>query len=567
MGLINLRMIKAGIQSLKRLEQCVGSTNSKVMRYCILLSMFATIALYLIPYICGQLLDAMVGAASVSKIGLEIVLDVCTGIFLLVVIWYVATAEYKHRMSKISLAFVRRLRDGLDSKVMRVPVSFLEKMPPGDISSRFTVDVAAVYKLVSTNYTGFIVHVTMIIAILVMMFVTSPLLAIMYLVLMPLSMLMAGRITRISEQDFTRQKQMVSKLNIQMSDIISTHKSIKVECLEDKTISDFKNANDEFSDAFISSHIRSDFIEPLMGIMVNSGYFLTVIVGAIMLMNGMIQIGMFLTFMIYVRNVNTPLFMTVKVFDGIREEMISLDRVLEILEAPEEEESDDMEPFELERGAIEFDNVSFSYEDGKEIIHSVSFDVEPGKMTAIVGPTASGKTTLANLLIGLYPLDSGVIRIDGRDTRTISRSDLSRYIAPVLQNPWVFDGTIRENIVYNRPWIDEGEMIRISRITGLDDYVKRLPDGYDTYVGDDLRKLPLAQRRMLAMSRAFVGNPRIMVLDEAVAGLDPITGQAVINELRDSMKDSTIIVISHNPVLIEQADHVISIDDGRVLKA
>jgi len=303
----------------------------------------------------------------------------------------------------------------------------------------------------------------------------------------------------------------------------------------------------------------------VVSIMASIGYLVTVIAGVLLIYGGSMPVGMFLSFLIYVRLVNSPLLMTVTVFDGMREEIISLERILDVLEEPDEEVPSEDDGFVIGEGRVSFRDVSFSYAEGREIIHSVSFDIEPGKITALVGPTASGKTTLANLMMGFYSDYTGSIEIDGREIRTIPRKDLSHRLVAVLQNPWTFEGTIRENVLYNMEGVSEETFLDVCRLTGLDDYVGRLTDGYETRIGNEMNRLPLAQRRMLAISRAIISDPKILILDEAVAGLDPITGQTIFDRLKDRVDGRTVLIISHNLALIDQADTVIRIDEGRIV--
>jgi ATP-binding cassette subfamily B protein len=273
---------------------------------------------------------------------------------------------------------------------------------------------------------------------------------------------------------------------------------------------------------------------------------------------------MFMTFMIYVRVLSTPLLLTVTVFDNIRVESIALNRVIELLNLPEEEVDVPDDDFTIKDGIIKVQDVSFSYEDGHEILHNVTAEFRPGEVTVLTGPTGSGKTTLANILMGFYRPDSGTITIDGKEVPQIPRSELGRNLTAVLQNPWMFSGTIRENIIYNRPELTDADVLATSQLTGLHEYVSMLPDGYDTYIGEDISEMPLAQRRMLGMARALIGDPKILVLDEAVAGLDPITGQLILDRLKSHKEGRTVIIISHNQALIDQADAVVYLEDGKV---
>lgn len=558
-------LIRNGIDTLLRLEEFIGSER-KTMRFCALLSLVATVILYTIPYICGWMMDWMIDTLTQGGvIDIAAVLDMCTIIILMIILWYISTAHATSKMSKLSLTFARNLRERINDKLMRVPISYIDTLPPGDLSSRFTSDMPKVSKLISTDYTGFIVHITMILAIAVMMLVTSPVLAAFYLLLTPVVFFASKRLTKQSMEDYEEQRKRVAEINSKMSDIIAAHRTIKVENLQEQVLAEFEESNRGFSNAFISSNTRSSYISPIVSMMVNSGYLTTVIIGAVLLYYGSLDIGMFLTFMIYVRVVNTPLLMTVTIYDSVKDEMISVRRIIEILDAPEEEKPEPSSGYGIEHGEVEFDDVCFSYVEGKPILRNLSFTVHPGKFTVIAGPTASGKSTTANILMGLYKPDSGHVRIDGVDIGRIRGETTGRDICYVMQYPWIIEGSIRENIIYNRPDLTEEEMIKVAEKTGLNIYVGTLPNGYDTIVGEDVHRIPLAQRRMLSMSRALISNPKILVLDETVAGLDPITGQSIIDQIQDLKKDRTIIMISHNQAVINQADEVIYLSNGSVL--
>ena len=559
-------LMRTAAESLRKIERFMGPEHTKTLRFCALLALIATALLSVVPYTCGLILDAVVEFIETQEgFPINTMIDQCTLVMLLVVIWYTATTHSKREIAKLGLSTGRRIRDGLNKKMMSISIKDLDNIPSGDLSTRFTNDLPAVIKLISSDYTGFFVNLTMIVGILVMMIITSPVLALIYLAIMPLTLMIGRYITNQSEEEFAVQRKKIADLNTKMSDIITTHPTIKIEKMEGLVLEDFRNDNRDFTKAFVSTRTRSGMLAPLVSIMANVGYLVTVIAGSMMLFYGMIEIGMLMTFMIYVRLVNNPLNISTKVFDGIRDEVISLDRINEVLDYPERIEQEKDESFTIGRGVVELKDVCFSYDEGKEILHSVSFVAEPDQLIALVGPTASGKTTVANLMMGFYESDSGSIRIDGMDIDRIPRHELGSNVTAVLQNPWVFDGSIRENIIYNRKGITEEEFMDITKAVGLDEYVRRLPEGYETKIGSDLRRLPLAQSRMLALSRALIGNPKILILDEAVAGLDPITGQSVIDRLKMNKKGRTTIIITHNQVLIEQADKVIRMENGRIV--
>ena len=558
-------LIRESISSLRRLDQFLGNDNRKIARNCVIVAFIATAFLYTIPFICGKLIDHLVNSTFSGYVDVNLLLDLCTAAAILIIFWYVAISHSNREMNELALKTGREIRTAMNHKMMNVPVSYVDNTPAGELTARFTTDLPAVIKLISSDYIGLIVHISMIVAIFIMMLVTSLGLAVLYILLLPLTILFTMKLTKKSEKDYLEQREKEAELNNQMSDIISSHRTIKSEHLEKEVESVFNNSNNAFTRAYVSARKRSSQITPIIGINVNAGYLITVVIGAIMMLYGSLEVGMFLTFMFYVRAMNKPLMNSATNLDNVHEEMVSLQRILDVLEAPEEEDISE-EDVKID-GSVRFEDVHFTYPDGTKVLNGLSFEAREGEITALVGRTGSGKTTAANLLMNFYSPDSGRIMIGGRDVRNIPRNVYKTGIAAVLQDPWVFDGTIRENIIYNREGISEERMLKISRITGLDDYVSRLPDGYDTVIGNDIRRLPLAQRRMLAITRAFIGEPKVLILDEAVAGLDPITGTAVFETLIKFNKGRTIILITHNKALQDRADRVVMLDHGRTVNA
>ena len=548
-----------------RILESYDRGRAREMRYCAVLALVATAMLYTIPYICGFILDWMVDSIRrTQSLDLDFLFDICTIILLMVVLWYVAINESKRRMTIIALDLTRRMREELNSKMMRVPITFTDEISSGDVSTRFTSFIPSISKMISSDYTGFIIHVTMIFSILVMMLITSPLLGLLYVVLIPVMLYTGAAITRRSERDFREQSQKVMELNSQMSNMLSNHKTIKVETLEDEASAHFEECNRDYTAAYVSAHTRSGMISTIAGIVVNVGYLLAVLVGSFALAVLGLDEGMFLTFMIYVRVLTNPLLRTVRIFDSIREEMVSLRRVFSILNSPEDDGNVPEDGFHITEGVVRIEGLTFGYGNGREVFRDASAEFRPGEFTAVTGPTGCGKTTLANILMGFYRPTSGRITIDGRELSEIPRAELGVNLTAVLQNPWMFTGTIRENIVYNRTWITDEDMMAVARLTGLDSYVRLLPLGYDTPVSEEVDSMPLAQRRMVALSRAIVGNPKVLILDEAVAGLDPMKGQSIIDKLKSMKEGHTIIIITHNKALIEQADAVVTIDNGTI---
>ena len=518
-----------------------------------------------IPYIAGTFVNRLVRmSSSQGALDLEDIVNTGALVLLIIMFWYVTTSLIQREKTLQSLALTRKIREDLGDKIMRVSVGSVESIRSGEMYSKVAGDLPAVGNLISKDFAEFFSGNTLILMILAAMVLVSPMLALVYMVTIPLTLCAARFLTRMSERDFRTRKETMDAISLGMSDIISNHRMIKTNNLEEVMMGRFEETNRRFVRASVQSETRSGLIGPIANVASNMGYVTTVLAGAVMMYDQALDLGMFLAFMVYVRLVNKPLAQSASAYDSIRSETMSLKRILSILEMPDEDEKDLEEGFEPE-GSVEFDDVRFSYSGGEEVLRGISFSVDRGEVAVITGPTGSGKTTLLNLLMRFYVPDSGSVRIGGRDVASISRKDLGRTVAAVLQDPWVFDGTIRENIVFNRSCTQE-DLDRALAITGFAGYVDSLPDGLETRVGDDIHVLPLAQRRMLAMARAILGNPKILVLDEAFSGLDPMTESAVFDGLKRMMAGRTVLIVSHERVLVENADQVIRMELGRIAR-
>ncbi len=542
-----------------------SQTHTRRLRLLSLVSLLSMLLVSFVPYIAGTFVSRLVNMEEQEGIvDIGFIINTATAVVLIITFWYITTAIVQRETAKMGLTVTRKMREDLNAKIMRMSIGQVDGIRSGTMPVKISVDLPAISNLISRDFVAFFTGGIMIIMIVVAMILVSPALALVYVVTIPITMLASRTLTKMSQEDFIEKKQAVDAMGAGMSDLIANHRTIKTNNLEDVVMSRFDVYNRRFMEASVNSETRSGLIAPISTVAVNLGYVLTVVAGAAMMYQGSLEIGMFLAFMVYVRLVNKPLTESAMSYDTIKSETVSLKRVLDILNAPEEEEDGEKEGFEAV-GKVEFDDVRFSYDDSAEILHGVSFSVDPGKVAVITGPTGSGKTTVLNLLLRFYQPDSGGVRIDGRDVRSISRKDLGKAVAAVIQDPWVFDGTIRENIVYNRDRVTQEDLDKALEITGFSGYVKSLPDGVDTKIGNDIHVLPLAQRRMLAMARAVLGDPKILILDEAFSGLDPLTESAVFDGLKRMMQGRTVIIVSHERNLVDNADQVVRMENGRVV--
>ena len=491
-----------------------SQTHADRFRTLAMIALMSMLLVSAVPYIAGTFISSLVNMEEDQGIiDMGFIVDTATVIVLIITFWYITTALVQRETTLMSLAVTRKMREDLNDKLMRIPMSRIDGIRAGIMPVKASVDLPAIGNLISRDLVVFFSGNIMIVMVVVAMILVSFPLAMVYAVTIPLTLLASRKLTALSENDFIQRKEAVDAMGAGMSDLIANHRTIKTNNMEGVVMSRFEFYNRKFRDVSVSSETRSGLIAPLANVAANFGYVVTVVAGAAMMYENTLDIGMFLAFMVYVRLVNKPLTESTVSFDTIRSETVSLKRVLDILGSAEEEEPEAEEGLDVV-GRVEFDDVHFSYVDSEEVLHGVDFVVEPGTVTVITGPTGSGKTTVLNLLLRFYQPDSGRVLIDGTDLNAISRKDLGRVIAAVTQDPWVFDGTIRENIAYNREWVTQDDLDRALAITGFAGYVASLPEGLDTMIGNDIHVLPLAQRRMLAMARAVLADPKILILDE-----------------------------------------------------
>ncbi len=542
------------VASLKRLEKYIGKDVRKMHFYAAVYVM-ATIVISFVPFVCGKYLNKMIDVVYGNG-RIEITLPFLVAIILMLAVWAAASSFAARRSTAFSLSITRRLRRDLNMKLMKVPVSQLDSISDGDFIPMVSTWIPAIGRMLSVDYAGFFAFGTMIVIISVMMLITSPLLFLTYLIILPVSALASRQITRMSAKDFRLQLDLMEGLNTKMGDIVSGHRTMKTERLEESVVEDFEKANAEFTEAFVRSRTRSGAIGPLTWVVANLGYVFTVLNGAVMMEKGALDPGMFLSFMVYVRMITKPLLGMSSMYDSLRSDVDSMKRILNFLNSEETPFRKDF-PIEGVRGRLEFRDVTFGYEEGKPVIRSLSFVAEPGTVTAVAGRTGSGKSTMTSLMVGFYRPWSGQVLLDGCDVCKMSAGMVSSRVAIVLQDPWIFEGTIRENVVYNREGITRERLNEVASVTGLAALVEGLPSGYETRIGNDVMRIPLAHRRIISLTRALLGDPEIVILDEAFAGMDPGTGSKALHGLKEVMAGRTVIMTAHNPAVIESADAVV----------
>ncbi len=459
------------------------------------------------------------------------------------------------------------MRKDMARKLSRIPLGYLDKLRTGDIMSRFTNDTGSIRNQSANSISNMITAITMIVGSLVMMLYTEWHLALIAIVPAIIGFFLTLTIVRRSQKYFVRQSRDLGKINTLVEetyygiDIVNAYNGRK------EVREEFVEVNDDLYSSALKSRFLTSLMPQTMGFISNISYVIVCVVGSILILDGYMGYGSIVAFIIYVKEFSDPLERLSNSISNMQSVAASAERVFEFLDAPElpnEDDKADM-PDKVE-GRVVFKDVHFSYEPGKEIIHGMNLTVEPGQKIAIVGPTGSGKTTIANLLMRFYETDSGDIIVDGISLRDIKRSQVHEMFCMVLQDTWLFNGTIRENITFNRTDVSDEELRIACDAVGIDAYIRSLPEGYDTVL-NDADSLSAGQRQQLTIARALVRDAPLLILDEATSSVDTRTEKRIQDAMDRLMCDRTSFVIAHRLSTIKDADLILVVKKGNVIES
>lgn len=469
-------------------------------------------------------------------------------------------------MSYVSQQTCYRLRRAIMEKVDRMPFGYFEKTATGDTLSRLTNDVDTLGQSLNQGVTQLITSSVTVLGVIFMMFSINWLLALITLIMVPLSILLVALVVRASQRHFYAQQALLGQVNAQVEETFSGHGVVRAFSREDETVRLFNEANDRLYEAGWKSQFLSGLMKPVMDLVGNLGYVAVAVTGSFLAVQGTITVGDIQAFIQYVKNFTQPITQLAQVSNVLQQLAAAAERIFAFIDQPESPEEEPTHLADDLRCDVAFDHVTFGYAPDEPIIKDFTERVGAGQTVAIVGPTGAGKTTLVKLLMRFYSVDAGTIRIGGVDLEDISVDDSRRLFAMVLQDTWLFSGTIRENIRYGRIDATDEEVEEAARLACADHFIRALPDGYGFRINEDATNVSAGQKQLITIARALIANRRMLILDEATSSVDTRTEARIQEGMDNLMAGRTSFVIAHRLSTIQNADLIIVMDGGRIVE-
>lgn len=517
----------------------------------------------------GQLADLLSGMTITPGSGIDFA--AVGDVLIWVLILYVASSLFGYLqayvLNGITQRTVYRLREDVEAKINRLPLKYFDGMQRGELLSRVTNDIDNISQTLQQTMSQLLTSLLTVVGVVVMMFVVSPLLAVIALITIPLTLLVTTLIAKRSQKLFVAQWKNTGELNGQIEEAFTGHSLVKVFGRHREVEERFRQKNQEMYRASFGAQFISGLIMPSMMFVGNLMYVAIAVVGGLQVASGAMQLGDVTAFIQYSRQFTQPLTQLGSMANLLQSGVASAERVFELLDA-EEQRPDPAEPASPQgtKGRLAFEGVSFRYEEDKPLINDLSLVAQPGQTVAIVGPTGAGKTTLVNLMMRFYELDSGRITLDDVDIAAMTRGDLRGRMGMVLQDTWLFKGTIRDNIAYGRPDASDEEIVDAARATYVDRFVRSLPDGYDTVLDDEGSNVSAGEKQLLTIARAFLARPSVLILDEATSSVDTRTELLVQKAMSALRADRTSFVIAHRLSTIRDADLILVMESGSIVE-
>jgi ATP-binding cassette subfamily B protein len=563
-SIIPVEKPKDSSSTLKRLFYYFGEEKNKIFiaLFLVILSTFLTL---LVPYFTGKIVDAL----TVSKDMINL-LEV-RNLILYVLAFYVFSSLFMYfqefLIAGISQRVVYKIRKDIFDKFQKMPVIFFDRTTHGELMSRVTNDIDNINNTISQTMIQFMHTFISTIGTVIIMFYINKIMALVTLATVPIVLLVTRTIANNTKKYFKTQQQFLGNLNGHIEESISGIDVVRMFNKEDDMINKFKKFNDDLKEVGVKAQIWSGFIMPIMNAIGNLTFVIIVLSGSLLVLNNAITIGVVTSFIFYSKQFQRPINELASTFNQLQSGIAGAERVFEILDE-EDEREDELDAIEADniKGKVEFRNVYFNYSKNKEVLKDISFMVEAGTKVALVGPTGAGKTTIVNLLTNFYEVTKGEILIDDVNINKYKKNSLRNMFGVVLQDTYLFSGTIKENIRYGKLNATDEEIITACKISNADEFIKRLPNGYDTYISEGGGNLSQGQRQLLAIARAVLKDPSILILDEATSNVDTRTELKIQEAMISLMKNRTTFIIAHRLSTIRDSDIIMMIEDGRIIE-
>ena len=484
---------------------------------------------------------------------------------------YILSAIFRYiqtwLMTQVTQTVTFRMRRQLSEKINRLPLSYFDKQTYGEVLSRVTNDVDTISQTLNQSLSQIVSSTVMVLGILVMMFSISWQMSLVALLVLPLAGGAVTLIAKSSQKQFLRQQTQLGELNGHIEEMYGGHQVMRVFNGQKKSLAKFSRINNQLQESAWKAQFLSGLIYPIMNFIGNIGYVIMAILGGWLAINGRLKIGDIQAFIQYIDQFNQPLVQVANIANVLQSTAAAAERVFEFLDEPEEQaEGKDLVKLANVKGEVEFDNVVFGYKPDQTIIKGLSAHIKPGQRVAIVGPTGAGKTTLVNLLMRFYEINSGAIKIDGVNIAQMKRSDVRQMFGMVLQDTWLFNGTIRQNLLYGNPTASEEEMITTAKEAHVDHFVRSLPGGYDMMLGEEATNISQGEKQLLTIARAMLARTPMLILDEATSSVDTRTEVLIQKAMDKLMQGKTSFVIAHRLSTIRDADLILVVRDGNIIE-
>jgi ATP-binding cassette subfamily B protein len=558
--------------SMKRLASYLSDYKFKIGTVIIFAIGSATFGIFgpkLLGRATTKIFEGVMGKMVDSSIGIDF--SYISGILLTLVVLYGLSSLFSYIqgyiMAGVSMQVSYNMRKQISKKMNRMPFKYFDDTNHGEVLSRITNDVDTVSQTLNQSMTQIITSFTTVVGVLVMMITISGWMTLVALTIIPVSMLLVMMIVKQSQKHFKEQQKQLGHVNGHIEEVFSGHVIVKAFNAEAKSIETFDEFNDNLYGTAWKAQFLSSLMMPIMTIVGNIGYVAVCVLGGTLAAKNAIEVGDIQAFIQYVRNFTQPIAQLANISNVLQQTVASAERVFEFLDEEEELVETDQPVKAIDvKGHVQFENVHFGYKADQTIINDFSVEIRPGQRVAIVGPTGAGKTTMVKLLMRFYDVDSGQIKLDGHDIRKFTRSDLRDQFGMVLQDTWLYNASIMENIRYGRLDASDDEVIEAAKAAHVDSFVHTLPGGYDMLLNEDASNVSQGQKQLITIARAILSNPVLMILDEATSSVDTRTEVQIQNAMLNLMKNRTSFIIAHRLSTIRDADQILVMNHGDIVE-